>query len=84
MYRVFVPTPAEFVGYVGANFLCATNRKIDAVLNEKVEHMEDRTIAREDFLALISALAQYVNLLNAQNLQLFPWKHGTEYPVCMS
>ncbi|PLB53813.1 hypothetical protein P170DRAFT_451806 [Aspergillus steynii IBT 23096] len=81
MYRVFVPTPAEFVGYVGAHFLCSTNRKIDAVLTEKVEKMDDQEAAREDFLALMSALAQYVNLLNAQNLQLFPWKHGDEYPV---
>ncbi|KAI9036170.1 uncharacterized protein KD926_002200 [Aspergillus affinis] len=81
MYRVFVPTPAEFVGYVGAHFLCSINRKIDVILKETVEQMEDQQAAREDFLALMSALAQYVNLLNAQNLQLFPWNHGSEYPM---
>ncbi|KAH8433009.1 uncharacterized protein LDX57_010646 [Aspergillus melleus] len=81
MYRVFVPTPTEFVGYVGANFLCSVNRKIEVVLKEMIEQMEDQQAAREDFLALVSALARCVNMLNAQNLQLFPWKHGSEYPV---
>lgn len=77
---MFVHAPAEFVGYVGVHFLCSSNRKIDALLKDKVEGAEDKTVARKDFLALISALAQYVNLLNAQNLQLFPWHHGKEYP----
>jgi hypothetical protein len=29
----------------------------------------------------VSALGLYVNLLNAQNLHMFPWKHASEYQI---
>ncbi|PHH66791.1 hypothetical protein CDD81_5923 [Ophiocordyceps australis] len=35
----------------------------------------------QDFLAIVSAFALYVNMLNAQNLHIFPWRHTVEYPI---
>ncbi|KAB8236919.1 cucumopine synthase [Aspergillus alliaceus] len=72
LYRVFAFTPAEFVGYVGGKHLHSTYRKIDDLINSSIQDNRVRDTAREDFLALISAFARYVNLLNAQNLHLFP------------
>ncbi|KAE8395214.1 cucumopine synthase [Aspergillus alliaceus] len=72
LYRVFACTPAEFVGYVGGKHLHSTYRKIDDLINSSIQDNRVRDTAREDFLALISAFARYVNLLNAQNLHLFP------------
>ncbi|PYH93095.1 cucumopine synthase [Aspergillus ellipticus CBS 707.79] len=79
LYRVFATIPAEFVGYTGATFLCSTHGQIDALISARVETNPNTNQARADFLAMISAFARYVNLLNAQNLHLFPWKHAVEY-----
>ncbi|KAK2752868.1 hypothetical protein FQN54_008021 [Arachnomyces sp. PD_36] len=81
LYRTFASTPSEFTGYTGANFLCTMYKSINALITTDVEFNPDAEEAREDFLALISAFARYVNLLNAQNLHLFPWKHGVEYCI---
>ncbi|PWY72280.1 cucumopine synthase [Aspergillus heteromorphus CBS 117.55] len=81
LYRVFTSTPSEFVGYTGATFLCSTYRQIDALITERIQPNPDTEQAREDFLAMISAFARYVNLLNAQNLHIFPWRHTIEYPM---
>lgn len=81
LYRELVSVPAEFLGYVGTEFLRDSHRKIDEVIKLNVETNHNYEEAREDLLALVSVLAQYVNLLNAQNLLLFPWKHTFEYPI---
>ncbi|KAF9883233.1 hypothetical protein FE257_003827 [Aspergillus nanangensis] len=81
LYRDFVPTTAEFLGYVGHAFLRDSNRKIANLISLNVETNPNQAEAREDFLAMVSVLAQYINLLNAQNLCLFPWRHTVEYPI---
>lgn len=81
LYRDLISTPAEFLGYVGTEFLRDSHRKIDELIRLKVEPNTNQEEAREDLLAMVSVLAQYVNLLNAQNLLLFPWKHTVEYPI---
>jgi hypothetical protein len=81
LYRELVSTPAEFLGYVGTEFLRDSHRKIDELIKSKVETNDNQEEAREDLLAMVSVLAQYINLLNAQNLLLFPWKHMVEYPI---
>ncbi|KFX90089.1 hypothetical protein V490_06661 [Pseudogymnoascus sp. VKM F-3557] len=81
IYRVFALTPSEFVGYTGANFLCSTHNKIEELIEKVVERNQNQVVAREDFLAMVSAFALYVNLLNAQNLHLFPWRHVEDYPI---
>jgi hypothetical protein len=81
LYKTFASTPAEFVGYAGANFLWATYQSIEAVINKSVATNDNAEVAREDFTAMISAFAQYVNLLNAENLHSFPWRHDVEYPL---
>ena len=81
LYKVFASTPAEFVGYTGANFLWATYRSIESLINKSVVQNENTDEAREDFLAMIGAFAKYVNLLNADNLHTFPWRHTAEYPI---
>ncbi|KAJ5041418.1 hypothetical protein NUH16_003382 [Penicillium rubens] len=80
LYREFLAAPAEFLGYVGTEFLRDSHRKIDNLITLKVQRNPDQEEAREGLLAMVSVLAQYTNLLNAQNLHLFPWKHTTEYP----
>ena len=84
LYRVFASIPSEFVGYTGANFLYATYQKIDALITSEIQDSTDLVTAKEDFMALIAAFAQYVNLLNAQNLALFPWRHTTDYPIALA
>ncbi|UNI19533.1 hypothetical protein JDV02_005713 [Purpureocillium takamizusanense] len=81
LYDIFVSVPSEFVGYAGATFLYATFRKVARLIETRVLANSDLEEAREDFLAMVSAFARYVNLLNAQNLHLFPWKHTKEYPL---
>jgi hypothetical protein len=81
LYRKLVSTPAEFLGYVGQEYLRDSYRKIDELITLNVEENENQFDAREDFLAMVSVLAQYINLLNAQNLHMFPWKHTAEYPI---
>ena len=81
LYKEFVSVPAEFLGYVGTEFLRNSHRKIDGLIKSNVEGNANQEEAREDLLAMVSVLAQYVNLLNAQNLLLFPWKHTIEYPI---
>jgi len=81
LYKELVSAPAEFLGYVGTEFLRDSHRKIDKLITLKVESNTNQEEAREDLLAMVSVLAQYVNLLNAQNLLLFPWKHTSEYTI---
>lgn len=84
MFRIFASVPAEFVGYTGANSLCHMYRQIERMIEENVLTNSTRQEAREDFLAMVSAFAKYVNLLNAQNLHIFPWAHGKDYPVLLN
>lgn len=84
MFRIFASVPAEFVGYTGANSLCHMYRQIERMIEENVLTNSNRQEAREDFLAMVSAFAKYVNLLNAQNLHIFPWAHGKDYPVLLN
>lgn len=81
LYTVFASTPSEFVGYTGAKYLCSTHEKICEVIPRAILQSSNKGEAREDFLALVAAFAKYVNLLNAQNLHIFPWKHTDEYPI---
>jgi hypothetical protein len=81
LYRMLVSTPAEFLGYVGTEYLRDSYRKINDLITLNVETNTNQSDAREDLLAMVSVLAQYINLLNAQNLLMFPWKHTTEYPI---
>jgi hypothetical protein len=81
LYRKLVSTPAEFLGYVGQEYLRDSHRKINKLITDHVEKDTNQSDAREDFLAMVSVLAQYINLLNAQNLLMFPWKHTVEYPI---
>ncbi|KAF9886560.1 hypothetical protein FE257_011332 [Aspergillus nanangensis] len=83
LYKVFASTPAEFVGYTGANFLWSTYQKIETLIHECVQGNSNEQEAREVFLAMISAFAKYVNLLNADNLHSFPWRHTVEYPIAL-
>ena len=68
----FIRTPSEFLGYTGLHTLERFTRET----TEALDLLEDR----EQYFALISALALYVNMLNTWNLHLFPWDHGKEYP----
>ena len=54
--------PAEFLGYVGTEFLRDSHRKIDDLITLNVEKSPNHLEAREDFLAMVSVLAQYINL----------------------
>ncbi|KAF7596923.1 hypothetical protein BBP40_011968 [Aspergillus hancockii] len=81
LYRDVIPPISEFVGHLGLEFLCDTYWKIDKLIKQNVEGNPNGGDAREDFLAMVSALAFYVNLLNAQNIHMFPWKHAAEYQI---
>lgn len=83
MYKVFASTPAEFVGYTGANFLWTTYKDIEGLITKHIATNQNVEEARDDFLAMISAFAKYVNLLNAENLHSFPWRHTVEYPIAL-
>lgn len=47
----------------------------------KFQHLAIKFGNQLDELAVGSILAQYSNLLNAQNLLLFPWKHTAQYHI---
>ena len=81
LYAVFASTPSEFVGYTGASYLVSTHEKITEMIQKSVLQNDSKEDAREDLLAMVGAFARYVNLLNAQNLHVFPWKHTKEYPI---
>ncbi|GCB21645.1 hypothetical protein AAWM_04530 [Aspergillus awamori] len=81
LFRDFVPSIADFVGHLGAEYVNDIYERIDKLIKEKVEKNPNKEEAREDFLAMISAFSFYVNLLNAQNLHMFPWRHAQEYPI---
>ncbi|KAJ5301910.1 hypothetical protein PENANT_c062G11603 [Penicillium antarcticum] len=81
LYRKLVSTPAEFLGYIGQEYLHNSHRKVNELITLHVEKNPNQSDAREDLLAMVSVLAQYINLLNAQNLLMFPWKHTAEYTI---
>ncbi|GLB07625.1 hypothetical protein AtubIFM57258_002973 [Aspergillus tubingensis] len=81
LFRDFVPSIADFVGHLGAEYVNDSYESIEKLIKEKVEKNPNQEEAREDFLAMVSALSFYVNLLNAQNLHMFPWRHAKEYPI---
>ncbi|KAG2003959.1 hypothetical protein GB937_009196 [Aspergillus fischeri] len=81
LFRDLIPSISEFIGYLGVEFLCDSYWKADKLIKENIESNPNQEEAREDFLAIMSALAFYVNLLNAQNLHMFPWKHTGEYQI---
>ncbi|WNJ62769.1 hypothetical protein [Nocardia seriolae] len=67
MTRLLVGVPAEFLGCCGLEPLWAFTQRFLACL----EHLD-----RDDFLAVVSQLALYVNTLGAWNLHLYPWDTG--------
>ena len=69
----FIRTPAEFLGYVGLDTLWIFTQETLGVL--------PLLQTKEQFTALIGALALYANVLNTWNLQYFPWHHGAGYPA---
>ncbi|OJJ70095.1 hypothetical protein ASPBRDRAFT_129539 [Aspergillus brasiliensis CBS 101740] len=81
LFRDFIPSITDFVAHLGAEYVNDSYERIDRLIKEKVESNPNQEEAREDFLAMISALGFYVNLLNAQNLHMFPWRHAKEYPI---
>ncbi|TQV92189.1 cucumopine synthase [Cordyceps javanica] len=81
LYTVLASVPSEFVGYTGAKYLFLAHEAISAMIERSVLLNRNKEDAREDLLAMVSAFAKYVNLLNAQNLHVFPWKHTEEYPI---
>lgn len=81
LYDTFATTPAEFVGYAGAKSLFTMFQKVSSLIRTDVLAQRDSGEARQDFLAMLSSFARYVNLLNAQNLHMFPWVHTKEYPI---
>ncbi|GAB3212439.1 hypothetical protein ACQEU5_16370 [Marinactinospora thermotolerans] len=67
----FIKTPAEFLGYTGLDTLWRFTQQVLTLLPD-VE-------TREQYFALVNALALYANMLNTWNLHFFPWQHGTDY-----
>ncbi|MBF6333031.1 hypothetical protein [Nocardia transvalensis] len=67
MARLLVGIPAEFLGYCGLEKLWAFTQRFLACL----DHLD-----RDDFLAVVSQMALYVNCLGGWNLQLYPWGTG--------
>ncbi|GAB4583026.1 cucumopine synthase-related protein [Nocardia sp. IFM 10818] len=67
MARLLVGIPAEFLGYCGLEKLWAFTQRFLACLDD---------LDRDDFLAVTSQLALYVNCLGGWNLQLYPWATG--------
>ncbi|MFC9993484.1 hypothetical protein [Nocardia sp. NPDC127526] len=67
MARLLVGIPAEFLGYCGLEKLWAFTQRFLACLDN---------LDRDDFLAVASQLALYVNCLGGWNLQLYPWATG--------
>lgn len=69
MARLLVGTPVEFLGYCGLEQLWAFTQRFLACL----DHLD-----RDDFQAVVSQLALYINCLGGWNLQLFPWDTGDQ------
>ena len=67
----FIRTPAEFLGYCGLETLWTFTQDVIAVM----PHLK----TKDQFRAVVGALALYANILNTWNLQYFPWMHGKEY-----
>ncbi|WP_218003400.1 hypothetical protein [Nocardia concava] len=67
MTRLLVGVPAEFLGYCGLEPLWAFTQRFLACLDQ---------LDRDDFLAVASQLALYVNTLGGWNLHLYPWDSG--------
>ncbi|GES62024.1 hypothetical protein ATEIFO6365_0005002500 [Aspergillus terreus] len=81
LFRELVPPISEFTGHLGIESLRDSYLQADILIKENIECNPNHKEAREDFLAIVSALGFYVNLLNAQNLHMFPWKHANEYQI---
>ncbi|MFI2758091.1 hypothetical protein ACH5A3_04310 [Streptomyces echinatus] len=64
MARLLTGVPAEFLGYCGLEKLWGFTQRFLSCL----DHLD-----REDFLAVASQLALYINCLGGWNLHLFPW-----------
>lgn len=69
----FVKTPSEFLGYCGLDTLWGFAQELFKVL--------PLVANKQEYVALIGALALYANVLNTWNLQYFPWRHGVEHPA---
>ncbi|MEU8031189.1 hypothetical protein AB0C13_21530 [Streptomyces sp. NPDC049099] len=67
MTRLLVGVPAEFLGYCGLEKLWAFTQRFLSCLDR---------LERDDFLAVVSQMALYVNCLGGWNLHLFPWDAG--------
>ncbi|MCM6778866.1 hypothetical protein NDR87_35870 [Nocardia sp. CDC159] len=67
MARLLIGVPAEFLGYCGLERLWAFTQRFLACLDR---------LDRDDFLAVASQMALYVNCLGGWNLHLFPWNTG--------
>ncbi|MFF3342180.1 hypothetical protein ACFYWW_26220, partial [Streptomyces flavidovirens] len=67
MARLLVGVPAEFLGYCGLEKLWAFTQRFLSCL----DHLD-----RDDFLAVVSQMALYINCLGGWNLHLFPWDTG--------
>ncbi|MEV6796352.1 hypothetical protein AB0M87_31175 [Streptomyces sp. NPDC051320] len=67
MARLTVGIPAEFLGYCGLEKLWAFTQRFLGCLDQ---------LDRDDFFAVVSQLALYINCLGGWNLQLYPWDTG--------
>jgi hypothetical protein len=67
MARLLVGIPAEFLGYCGLEKLWDFTQRFLSCL----DHLD-----RDDFLAVVSQMALYINCLGGWNLHLFPWDTG--------
>lgn len=67
MARLLVGIPAEFLGYCGLEQLWSFTQRFLACLDQ---------LDRDDFLAVASQMALYVNCLGGWNLHLYPWDSG--------
>ncbi|WP_251093482.1 hypothetical protein [Streptomyces sp. Caat 7-52] len=67
MARLQAGVPAEFLGYCGLEKLWAFTQRFLACLDR---------LDRDDFQAVVSQMALYINCLGGWNLHLFPWDAG--------
>jgi hypothetical protein len=67
MTRLLVGVPAEFLGYCGLEKLWSFSQRFLDVLDR---------LDRDDFCAVTSQMALYINCLGGWNLHLFPWDTG--------
>ena len=68
MARTLVAVPAEFLAYCGLEKL--------GQFTERLLDLLDGLTVREDFVAVMSHMALYINCLGGWNLHLFPWHLG--------